>query len=1368
MSDNKASSFRRPILSYAETAKKCSNRSTSSADATLPAPGTGVSAAVPVEATGEKQNQHGPSPNGASGLEVSSDAASGAPVAGRTNRGTSKGADYAAAVRLPARNSVSSAAAPAIQLGSLNQQVRPPSPPAAQCATPATAVITSGGVPAVLAKLVSKPSFGSIQSNSEDNAANQPTGSHASSISSTADSSAHTARRGRKQQQRSASRSTGHNQQVQAPGPGRKNGPKPHHPPHNDGGCHVNQPLTMATSGMPGPYSQANMGAQQQSLPHYANSPYYPQGHSNLRFPAKKGFSSPYTPQAVVHYPPHHMGAQPMTQPMGYGMQPMPGWIAPLPHQYAYMHMGGPGHEQYYLASQGAGGSSPHNMYGMPNYSVPSPTHTIPSQIGAPDIMQGPMGGAPMPGMTASLVAGQYHHGANGGLRATAQAFIPGRRPVRIVNPNTNEEIDLSQQCISSASSATPAPGPGPVVEKCETAAASVEPALAETADVPAADEENIVMPVDGAVSEAPHTQPECSDAETDVIAKAILVETTEAAAITIESMIKEAVSEPMVSFHDEEKPASLSVEEEHAVDDEEEHKSDLQDTPPPTSPSSSSQVTFSEPSSATRRALTSAEILELYPGDSDVPVLVGEILRYPRVFLDRFNGLCEPPLGFDPKLVDIDDPQLEDRSSGMRRSASGSNRSRDPAPQSGFGGMGNFRHTRTPNSSASSEERFRQSTNEFRGRMDGGRDTPMGSRPPSGQFRGPGGRENRDGRTSSTRGGREGSSGRGRHGGRGGSQHGRERADTLLIDLANVKPLEKSEDRYIAKSLRIGKDAVEDDMQEEVFNRAMRKLLNKLTPDNFDTVSDELATWGNKSVNETDARMLRHLVMLVYQKAIDEPDWANMYARLCHKLICNTDMQIEDHNLLTKDGKYLCGGFIVRKYLLTKCQEEYERGWKVKMPEDMESEEYCNAAKIKRQGLGLVCLVGELFLLDILKPPILHECVKRLLFNFETPEEEETLSLAKLLTTAGKKLDVPADKDLMDAYFVRVQAMSVNVTLLKRVRFTLIDVLELRKNRWVPRLGDTGPKTIAEIHEEAERKKQAEAALYPTVYHPDRRSEPNSGRGDGSRGRYSGRTAIGGSSGSGRNDQNQHVGDLSGFGNLSRSQQQRGSNASTPISNPFSAFAGGSRGWSSSSLDNLDSNDGDLPQSLALGPGRRASSNNSLVSSTVSTPRSVSTRNMFDLLIDEEEEESPVLAPVEVATSFPKKAESTMDTETMQRKINYMIDEYMGLKDDVEFIECFKELGEVNYQMAVFEIANNVMYRRPAHVEQVARGLEALCAGNVLIEDVAVAGLVECSEMLEDTVIDAPNAYKFFGMLINAAHVPRSCISDEVLKLIN
>ncbi|KAJ2581709.1 hypothetical protein GGH95_001936, partial [Coemansia sp. RSA 1836] len=809
-------------------------------------------------------------------------------------------------------------------------------------------------------------------------------------------------------------------------------------------------------------------------------------------------------------------------------------------------------------------------------------------------------------------------------------------------------------------------------------------------------------------------------NAKTEPLATTTLADVDDKTAIAVEAASEETAAELANSAKVSDQDDGVATADNEAEEDVVTQHS------PSLSLANSSQVAFSAPSSDSRRALSPAEILELYSGESDVPTLVGEILRCPRVFLERFNGLCQPPRQFNPELVDTDDHRSDDRSSDMRRSTSGSSRPRDSTSQSGFGGMGNFRHSQVHRPLATSDERHSQSTNELWGRSEGGR-------------------ESRGGRTNSTRGGRENNSGHGRRGGRGGSQHGREHADTPRVRMANVTPLAKSENRYIAKSLRLGEDAVEDDMLEQVFDRGIRVLLNKLTFDNFDAISDGFLTWGNKSVNETDGRILRHLVALVYQKAIDEPNWALMYAHLCHKLIHKVDMQIEDHSLRTKDGKYLCGGHLVRKYLLTKCQEDFEHGWKVDIPEDIKSEEFCNAMAIKRRGLGLVRFVGELFLLDILKPNILHECVKRLLSNVETPDDEEIESLVKLLITAGKKMDTPEAKNYMDVYFARMQVMSVNKSLEKRIRFTLMDVLEMRQNGWVARGAYTGPKTIAEIHEDAERKKQADAEMYGTPLRAGSRPNSHSGRGDGLGGRRAGRTAIGGASGTGRNDQSQLTGDISGFGNLSRSRQHRTTGASAPGANPFSAFAGGSRGWSSSSLDNLGSKRDDLPGSLELGPGRRASTSSSRASSTASTPKSVSTRNMFDLLTNEEEGELLASAHVETNTTHSQAAEPAMDTEAMQRKIKGMVDEYVSIKDDADFIEYFKELGEANYQKAVFELANNIMDRRIAYAEQVARGIQALCAGKILSEDVAAAGLAEYSEMLEDIVVDAPNAYKYF-----------------------
>ena len=59
-----------------------------------------------------------------------------------------------------------------------------------------------------------------------------------------------------------------------------------------------------------------------------------------------------------------------------------------------------------------------------------------------------------------------------------------------------------------------------------------------------------------------------------------------------------------------------------------------------------------------------------------------------------------------------------------------------------------------------------------------------------------------------------------------------------------------------------------------------------------------------------------------------------------------------------------------------------------------------------------------------------------------------------------------------MDAYFGEMQNIIDAKNTSSRVRFMLQDLLDLRRNKWNPRREEAGPKTIGQIHQEAEREK--------------------------------------------------------------------------------------------------------------------------------------------------------------------------------------------------------------------------------------------------------------------------------------------------------
>ncbi|KAJ1849212.1 hypothetical protein LPJ70_000602, partial [Coemansia sp. RSA 2708] len=435
----------------------------------------------------------------------------------------------------------------------------------------------------------------------------------------------------------------------------------------------------------------------------------------------------------------------------------------------------------------------------------------------------------------------------------------------------------------------------------------------------------------------------------------------------------------------------------------------------------------------------------------------------------------------------------------------------------------------------------------------------------------------------------------------------------------------------------------------------------------------------------------------LVVDKAVDEPKWIKAYTELCLRIISKTSDSVKDHNLRMVNGEYPSGGHLARKYLLQKCQGDFERGWKVTMPEAKQTDEFYEAVKIKRRGLGLVEFIGELYIADVLTVDIIKSCLRRLLSNIKTPEDEVLQSMMKLLATVGKKMDVPANKDEMDLYFSRIRSMTTNDSLDSRVRMLLMNSMELRQRKWQGRDSQEAPQTIAQLHEELERQKIALANAKrldaQSRWHKDS---------DSRRGRYG---TVGRSSESGRNSEIQSAGDLSRF---APSLAVRVAGVTVP----------------------------------------RASN------SRTATPDALSSRNMFDALMDEDE--SPECASTK----------EQLTSEEIRAKVKTAIDKCISQQSDTQLVAAFKGIGETNYRTALSQTVDTIMDRRPDQVEQALGAVSALAKHNLLTEDAMTAVFAEYSDQLEDLVMDVPHALKFFGMLMAACGIPIARVSESLGKL--
>ncbi|PYH96091.1 hypothetical protein BO71DRAFT_408055 [Aspergillus ellipticus CBS 707.79] len=294
--------------------------------------------------------------------------------------------------------------------------------------------------------------------------------------------------------------------------------------------------------------------------------------------------------------------------------------------------------------------------------------------------------------------------------------------------------------------------------------------------------------------------------------------------------------------------------------------------------------------------------------------------------------------------------------------------------------------------------------------------------------------------------------------------------------------------------------------MPPDMVQRKVKAALNKMTPENFDRISGQLLEIVSQSKDESDGRTLRQVIQLTFEKATDEAHWASIYAKFCKSMLESMSAEIKDENIHDKNGNVVAGGSLFRKYLLNRCQEEFERGWKVNLPPKPEgeteeaammSDEYYKAAAAKRRGLGLVKFIGELYKLGMLTERIMHECVKKLVDYEGMPDEAEVESLTSLLRTIGASLDASErGHAMMDAYFHRIKLMVQTPGLPSRLRFMLMDIIDLRTARWMSKDSDKGPKTIQQIREEAARAQQ-EAEMERMRQQANRGSRPNMGRGD-------------------------------------------------------------------------------------------------------------------------------------------------------------------------------------------------------------------------------------------------------------------------------
>lgn len=254
-------------------------------------------------------------------------------------------------------------------------------------------------------------------------------------------------------------------------------------------------------------------------------------------------------------------------------------------------------------------------------------------------------------------------------------------------------------------------------------------------------------------------------------------------------------------------------------------------------------------------------------------------------------------------------------------------------------------------------------------------------------------------------------------------------------------------------------------DRNEIVFRR-VRGILNKLTPEKFDRLLFDLLNLGVNS-----KPILKGIILLIFEKALEEPKYSSLYAQLCFRL---------SHEAPNFDDPANSSTTTFRRLLLSKCQDEFESRAKATAAFDKHEGPFTpelqeEKTMSKRKMLGNIKFIGELGKMGILHEAILHKCIQQLLAKKKKSNvldmAEDIECLCQIMNTVGKRLDVAKAENIVNQYFARMGMLARSSELPSRIKFMLEDTIELRRCKWFSRrtvASEAGPRLVSQMRWEA------------------------------------------------------------------------------------------------------------------------------------------------------------------------------------------------------------------------------------------------------------------------------------------------------------
>mmetsp|Transcript_46477 Transcript_46477/g.95046 ORF Transcript_46477/g.95046 Transcript_46477/m.95046 type:complete len:869 (+) Transcript_46477:478-3084(+) len=291
---------------------------------------------------------------------------------------------------------------------------------------------------------------------------------------------------------------------------------------------------------------------------------------------------------------------------------------------------------------------------------------------------------------------------------------------------------------------------------------------------------------------------------------------------------------------------------------------------------------------------------------------------------------------------------------------------------------------------------------------------------------------------------------------------------------IIEVKALEVSENRW--------KPAKATDEEEKVF-KAIKGILNKLTLEKFDKLYAELLATGI-----TSASLMKGFVVILYDKAVLEPTFIGMYARMCERLATDLPEMTDSEGVIP-----------FADVLIGKCRAEFESIGQEAESAQLEGlvgdDRDQKLRKMKQRTLGNVEFIGELFKKNMVGAEEVDMSINKMLESAKS-DHDAIQPLCKLMEGVGKVLEAK-DKAQMDGYFAKMDELAGDEKLSARFRFMLLDLKDMRSNGWVPRRAAAGPQMLGDVQKEVDK----ENRYTEKKKEPENKNKKQGGRDDKKKG---------------------------------------------------------------------------------------------------------------------------------------------------------------------------------------------------------------------------------------------------------------------------